>query len=190
MRRFQSMVCGLFLLWAGPTVAHAADGWLALRAPGTHALMRHAQAPGTGDPDDFRLGDCTTQRNLDEIGRTQARAAGATIRANNVHLTLVLASQWCRAMETARLLGFGPVEEAPQLNSFFADRSTRASQTEAIVARLQSAPPTEKLMLVTHQVNITALTGIVPRSGEITVISVSAEGIVTVEGRIAAPALR
>ncbi|OJF97384.1 hypothetical protein AX760_15345 [Pararhizobium antarcticum] len=170
--------------------ARADDGWAFLLAPGTHALMRHAQAPGTGDPANFRLGDCATQRNLDDDGRAQARAAGAALRAKGVRFTHVLSGEWCRTKETARLLDLGPVEDEPQLNSFFTDRSTRARQSAAIIALLKSYPAQEKAILVTHQVNITALTGIVPRSGEITVVSIDPQGALEVVGRIDAQALR
>lgn len=141
-----------------------------LAAPSTVAIMRHALAPGTGDPGAFRLGDCATQRNLDARGRAQARAIGAAIRASGVQIDRVLTSQWCRCRETAALLDVGPVEDAPMLNSFFEDRSTADDQTEALRAFLAALPPDETVMLVTHQVNITALTGRGVSSGEVFVI--------------------
>jgi len=154
-----------------------------LGEPGTHAIMRHAIAPGTGDPASFSLGDCTTQRNLDDRGRSQARAIGAAIRATGVSVTKVLSSQWCRSAETARLLDLGPVNEAPALNSFFADRSTRDAQTEATRRLLAELPDGETAVLVSHQVNITALTGVYPRSGEIVVLKIGNDGAVEVVGR-------
>ena len=142
--------------------------------------MRHAIAPGTGDPADFRIGDCGTQRNLDERGRTQARAVGAAIRAAGVEIDRVLTSQWCRSRETAELVGLGHVEEMPALNSFFEDRSTRDEQTRALREFLAGLPDGERVMLVTHQVNITALTGRGVSSGEVFVLDVAPDGSVEV----------
>lgn len=167
----------------GPARASDAD-WQALGQPGTHIVMRHAIAPGLGDPPGFRLDDCSTQRNLDVAGRAQARRAGAAIRAAGVRVDLVLTSRWCRARETADLLGFTPVEPEPALDSFFADRSTGPRQTAALLARL-AALRGKTAVLVTHQVNITALTGIVPASGEMLVIRPKPDGDgVDVLGRI------
>lgn len=172
---------------AGAATARGADatGWAALAAPGTHAIMRHAIAPGTGDPADFRLGDCATQRNLDETGREQARAIGRAIRDRNIRIDRVLTSQWCRSAETARLLDVAPVTEEPALNSFFGDRRGAGPvQTARVRDILAALPEDEKVVLVTHQVNITALTGVFPASGEVVVISAGDDGSVAVEGRI------
>lgn len=155
-----------------------------LAEPGTHAILRHALAPGTGDPANFALGDCTTQRNLDAVGRAQARAIGAAVRDAGIAVDHVLTSQWCRTAETARLLDLGPVTEAPMLNSFFRDRSTADAQTAATAAALAALPPGETAMLITHQVNITALTGVFPRSGEMVLLSVAEDGGVTVLERV------
>ena len=173
----------------GPTPAVAADvvtGEAALQrlaTPATHAIMRHALAPGTGDPSNFTLGDCSTQRNLDDRGRAQAQAIGAAIRAAGVEVDRVLTSQWCRSAETARLLGLGAVTEEPALNSFFADRSTRDAQTEATGALLAALPAEETAILVSHQVNISALTGVYPRSGEVFVLRIGDDGQIEVVGR-------
>jgi phosphohistidine phosphatase SixA len=154
--------------------------WQALERPGAVAIMRHAIAPGTGDPSDFRLGDCSTQRNLDARGRDQAHAIGAAIRAAGLQIDRVLTSQWCRSRETAELLGLGPVEEMPALNSFFRDRARRDAQTRAVRAYLAGLPDDQRVILVTHQVNITALTGRGVASGEVFVLDVAPDGGVTV----------
>ncbi|MBU2483619.1 MAG: histidine phosphatase family protein [Alphaproteobacteria bacterium] len=154
----------LFLL---PGLALAND-WEALEQPGAMAIMRHALAPGTGDPSEFRLGDCATQRNLDARGREQARRIGEAFRARGIAFRRVLSSQWCRTRETADLLDLGPVSDAPPLNSFFQDFATRERQTRETRALIGSAEG--RLMLVTHQVNISALTGRGTRSGEVLVI--------------------
>lgn len=156
----------LFLLLCGPAAAQ--DDTLALlRQPGAVAIMRHARAPGTGDPPGFRLGECATQRNLDEAGREQARRIGARLRAAGVAAP-VYASEWCRTRETAELLAVGPVQPLPALNSFFGDRAPEAAQTAALRAFMDGLDG--PAVLVTHQVNITALTGVFPADGEMLVL--------------------
>ena len=164
--------------------AAAADPWDALRANGI-VLFRHAEAPGYGDPPDMRLGDCATQRNLDEAGRAQARGIGATVRARGVTVGAVLASQWCRTLETAELAFPGLARPEPAFNSFFADRGTAAAQTDAARAILLGWGGPGALVVVTHQVNITALTSIVPASGEGVVLRRDGASL-AVAGRIAA----
>ncbi|WP_083952781.1 MULTISPECIES: histidine phosphatase family protein [unclassified Thalassospira] len=174
MFRVVTVLGGLLCL---PQAAAASDeAWQIWQSDGVHALMRHAIAPGTGDPANFTLGDCTTQRNLDNTGRQQARQTGDRIREMGIELTSILTSQWCRCVDTAQLLDLGPVTEAPALNSFFRNRSTEAAQTAEIKAKLASLSGDEKLLLVTHQVNITALTDIFPRSGEIILFRMSDDG--------------
>ncbi len=153
----------------------AGDIWAALRQPQSayFLLMRHALAPGTGDPGNFRLGDCSTQRNLSAEGREQARRTGEAFRQRGVAVQRVLSSEWCRCMETAELMGLGAVEQFAPINSFFRDRSTEASQTEAVRQYMfdNSAKPGVTL-LVTHFVNIGALAGSGPASAEIVVMRV------------------
>lgn len=167
-----------------PASGRSDTGWDALKRPGVIAIMRHAIAPGTGDPANFQLTDCSTQRNLDERGRAQARAVGRAIRENGVVIDRVLSSQWCRCLETAELLQLVQVEEFPALNSFFSDRSTEDAQTEETRNFLARLPDDAQIILVTHQVNITALTGRPVRSGEVFVIDVTPDGHVEVLAQI------
>lgn len=160
----------------------AANDWDALKEPGAIAIMRHALAPGTGDPGAFKLDDCSTQRNLDARGRRQAEQTGAGLKAQGIAFDAVLTSQWCRTRETARLLDLGPVTDVPALNSFFQDFSTRDSQTRDTLDLLKKDQ--RRLILVTHQVNISALTGRSTRSGEIIVFRLTKEGEVEVTGSI------
>ena len=153
----------------------------------THAIMRHALAPGTGDPARFELRDCSTQRNLDDRGRQQARRAGEMVRAAGARIERVLSSQWCRCLETSRLLRLGEIEEEPALNSFFQNRSQRGPQTATLRARLTATSHTQTLFMVTHQVNITALTGQGVTSGEIFVIRSHETSDVEVLGRVSVP---
>jgi len=158
--------------------------WTALGSGDHAALLRHATAPGTGDPPAFSLGDCGTQRNLSDEGRAQAARIGARLRANGIGTARVLSSQWCRCLETARLLGLGQVEELPILNSFFETPERRQQQTQALRAWLGDQDSDQPTVLVTHQVNISALTGFYPASGEIVFIRRSASGQITVLGSI------
>jgi phosphohistidine phosphatase SixA len=151
------------------------------------ALMRHARAPGTGDPADFRLDDCSSQRNLDQAGRDQARRTGQAFRDRGVEIGRALSSQWCRCLETARLLALGEVQPFAPLNSFFGDRAQEPGQSEAVRALLAQADAAgPSLIMVTHQVNITALTGVFARSGEIVVLRLGGPDIFETIGSISA----
>ena len=188
-RLFLRLLFGLFLAPPLLTPAFANErgtGWERLAVPKTVAIMRHTIAPGIGDPEDFQIGDCKTQRNLNDNGRLQAQHIGEAVRVAGVTVDRILSSQWCRCLETARLLGLGPVEELASLNSFFADRSTEAGQTEALRAFLRRVTDEETVILVTHQVNITALTGLYTASGEAILLRVEPDGALTVTGRIRA----
>jgi phosphohistidine phosphatase SixA len=161
------------------------DQWQALTGRGKVVLMRHALAPGTGDPSGFRLGDCSTQRNLSEIGREQARQAGQEFRQRQIPVKQVLSSQWCRCLETAKLLNLGEVKPTPALNSFFSDRRTAETQTEQTSQLIAAHRQQEGVVImVTHQVNITALTGIVPQSGAAVVVQANDKGEVVVIGEL------
>jgi phosphohistidine phosphatase SixA len=148
------------------------------------ALIRHATAPGLGDPPGFRIGVCTTQRNLSQEGRDQAGRIGEFFRRKGIKEASVYSSQWCRCLETARLLNLGSVKELPALNSFFEDRSTEESQTKQLRKFIMSLSAGKPVIMVTHQVNITGLTDIVPLSGEIIIFQLTQDGQDKVLGRI------
>ena len=168
--RWQRWV-GLFVLLMGlgtATTAESGDAHLVqpMLAGGEVLLIRHAAAPGTGDPEGFRLGDCATQRNLSDTGRKQARAIGDWLRDQGIERAHVYSSQWCRCLETAELLDLGPVVELPGLNSYYERPQDRESNLAAIRDSLKARPPRgELLILVTHQVTISALTGEFTASG-------------------------
>jgi broad specificity phosphatase PhoE len=163
--------CVLVLLLL-PAAAGAAEDALSrwVGKPDHVIVLRHASAPGTGDPAHFRLGDCSTQRNLSEVGRKQAARIGARLRAAGLGETAVYSSQWCRCLETARLLGVGPVLELPALNSFFQSAGEEGRHTRELRAWIAAADLGRPVVLVTHQVNITALTGIFPAEGEVLIL--------------------
>ncbi len=175
------------LAGVGNAVAQKADNQHlleALKQGQAFAIMRHALAPGTGDPDNFNIDDCSTQRNLSDEGREQARAMGKRFRAAGIEAARVYSSAWCRCKETAELLGLGRVEVFPPLSSFLRDSDGGEAQKKALKDWLQSAPLTPPVVLVTHQVNLTALTGAMPKSSELFVVKRLPEGGFEVLGSI------
>lgn len=170
--------------WSATLRADDEPLWAALRTGDAVALIRHAMAPGTGDPAGFKLEDCATQRNLSEEGRRQARQIGAAFRQNGIPRARVLSSRWCRCLETARLLDLGPVEPFAPLDSFFSQPGRGSVQTAALREFLSRPYDGSPRVLVTHQVNITGLTDVVPRSGEMIVVQPAADGSVRVIGRL------
>ncbi len=159
-----------------PSFARADAATDAVRKGGVALLIRHATAPGTFDPDNFKLDDCATQRNLSDAGRDEARRIGAHLKTLGLQTGEVLTSQWCRCRETAAL-AFGGARDWPALNSFIRDRDSAPRQTGEVLARLLKIKPGDKpLVLVTHQVMVTALSGIYPQSGEVVVVAPTREG--------------
>lgn len=150
-------------------------------------IMRHTLAPGSGDPAGFVLQDCSTQRNLNHEGLQQAKRWGKLLRQQHSGAITVYSSQWCRCLDTARLMGLTPPTPLPVLNSFFAGRGDGDKQTQALVQQFAEAQTTQPTVLVTHQVNFTALTGIFPRSGEAAIIALPLTQPATVLARVAAP---
>lgn len=172
------------VLLPGKTYAESKDAWAAWKQPGVHAIMRHATAPGVGDPENFALGQCNTQRNLSNAGRHEARRLGQTIRQQGIELTAVYSSQWCRCMHTAEELQLGKVQELPALNSFFQGRGSSSAQTTALKKHIAALGQNEKVLYVSHQVNTTALTGVYPDSGQIVLFRLDRNGEIEVVGKI------
>lgn len=151
---------------------------------GGHILMiRHALAPGTGDPANFKIGDCSTQRNLDDRGRAQARSIGERLRSIGIEKARVYSSQWCRCLETAELINLGPVTPLPALNSFYDRPQDREPNLRALRNFLsKQTADSELLILVTHHVTISAITGKAVSSGEGVVLRVKDRGSYDVVG--------
>lgn len=130
-----------------------------MRAGGLVLMIRHASAPGIGDPEEFQLDDCATQRNLDDQGREQARAIGEWLRARGIQNVKLYSSQWCRCLETARLMDLGPVTPLPALNSFFERPGNREPNLSTIRNFIRDhTKPGELIIMVTHQVTISGIT--------------------------------
>ncbi len=157
--------------------ALAADAWAELARPGAIVLFRHATAPGVGDPPGFKADDCATQRNLDDRGRAEARRLGERFRSRKIQVGAVLSSQWCRTRETARLAFGSQARDEPAFNSFFR-LSQEASDVQTARARAVLADwrGPGALVVVTHQVNITALAGVGTASAQGVVVRRGADG--------------
>ena len=155
------LICLVFSSWA-----QASDMREALEQSGANVVfMRHALAPGYGDPDNFKVGDCSTQRNLNDAGRRQAAAIGREFRNNNIVFDRILSSQWCRCQETAHYLGIGAWAEFTGLNSFFQGYADKQQTVQFLEEKLSTIPLDHLVLMVTHQVVISEITGYAPASG-------------------------
>jgi broad specificity phosphatase PhoE len=184
-RRLSVMsLCGL------PLAAAADEAlWQRLAAGGQVVLMRHATTvPGIGDPPGFRLADCATQRNLSAAGRAEAQRIGEALRRRNVPVGALRSSRWCRCLDTARLAFGREPEPWPALDSIHEYPARSAAQTEAL-RRVAAEPPARgNLFLVTHQANVSALTGTGIGPGEMIVLTPRGGDRFDVAGRLSPPA--
>jgi broad specificity phosphatase PhoE len=174
------------VLLGGSAIA-AAQGtepvWEALRTPGAVVVLRHSYAPGTFDPPDARLDDCSTQRNLDETGRVQAQRIGEAFQRHGIAVSSVLSSPRCRCLDTARL-AFGQAQAWTPLQGALRDGDLRQRLVVEVRKRIaahQSGPP---LVLVTHGSVVTDLTGLSIRMGEFVVLRHAGDGRHTVAGQL------
>lgn len=148
-----------------------------LLSQGDHfAMIRHAVVPGGGDPAGFKLGDCSTQRNLSDEGRAQAARIGDKFRAAGVKQARVYSSQWCRCLDTAAGMALGGVSELAELNSFHGRPDLKERQVKALRAWIKAQPLDKPTILVTHFTVISALAGAGPESGGIVIVRREADG--------------
>jgi len=153
-------------------------------AKGYVLLLRHSLAPGVGDPENFKLGDCSTQRNLSQEGRDDASEIGAWIKRQNVKIYRVESSRWCRARQTAELLDIGKVKLNKNLDSLFRE-SNLENHPKTLKTKQQILNHRSKsglLVLVGHYVNIAALVGVGVDSGEGVIVKADKNGVVKVLG--------
>ncbi|MDA0259667.1 MAG: histidine phosphatase family protein [Actinobacteria bacterium] len=152
-------------------------------------LMRHALAPGIGDPENFQVGDCKTQRNLSDEGRQDARDVGDWLERQDVKIRSIESSRWCRAKETAELLDIGTVKLNRHLDSLFQESDlVNHKQTIEIKKRIVSHRSNRGLLVfVGHLVNITALTGVSLGSGEGVLVRANTKGEIKVKGYSPSP---
>ena len=129
-------------------------------------FMRHALAPGFGDPHNFIKEDCSTQRNLNNKGRLQARLIGSYLKASDIKFSEILTSEWCRCIDTIKELNLGKWETFSGLNSFFEGHEKKVQVMNKLQKKLDSLDNSDLVLFVTHQVVITEQTGVAPSSGE------------------------
>lgn len=184
MRRFWMLLLAACLApaaWADEAL------WAKLKAGGNVVLMRHASTgEGRGEPRGFKLGDCATQRNLSDAGREEARLLGRLFKFRAINLAPIRSSQWCRCQETARLAFGEEPEPWPLLNSLHVQPDREfdlAAEVDALAAKVK---PPYNAVLVTHDFNIRALTGISPKEAEL-IVARSVGGKLEVIGRLSLP---
>jgi phosphohistidine phosphatase SixA len=152
-----------------------------LRKGGCVVVLRHAQTdPGIGDPAGYTLADCSSQRNLSIAGRQQASAIGSWFMTHSLAPRLVQSSPWCRCKDTADA-AFGRHTVVAELGSTFDNDAAQDASTRALKNRLASAAAGQFDVWVTHQVNMTALTGLYPAMGEAFVVN--AAGVTLMRSR-------
>ena len=141
-----------------------------LKEGGKLIFIRHAYAPGNGDPDNFNLEDCSSQRNLNEKGKKQSKKIGIFFKKNSVPISRILSSEWCRCKETANL-AFGTYEEKSFLNSFYDEKfkKYKKKQMKELNTYIKEWNGKKNLVLITHYVVISETLGFYPASGEIVI---------------------
>ena len=189
MRRVALLIAAVVISSLLPNQAVAKDLVIWDKLQGTNPrgyvlLMRHALAPGVGDPENFKLGDCSTQRNLSDQGRQDAREIGEWLKRRDIPILRVESSRWCRARETAELLDIGKVRANKNLDSLFEDADPIGDpQTANIRKRIVDHRQSRGLLvMVGHFVNVSALTGVGLESGEGVLLRANSRGEIKVVG--------
>jgi broad specificity phosphatase PhoE len=158
--------------------------WGLLKEGGQVVLIRHAlTTPGSGDPPGMQLDDCSTQRNLSEEGREQARQLGAAFRARSIPVSRVLSSPWCRCLDTARL-AFGKAEVSQSLGNLFGRPENRDKQAREMRALVGAWRGPGNLVLLSHGATIQALTDVSPEPAEMVILSPQGNGRFDMAGRL------
>ena len=141
-----------------------------LKKGGNLIFIRHAYAPGGGDPDNFDIADCSTQRNLSNSGKEQSKRIGIFFERNQIPIDQVLSSEWCRCKETAEI-AFNKFETKNFLNSFFSEKfaKNKKKQIKELKEYIQNWNGEKNLVLVTHYVVISEALNYAPSSGEIVI---------------------
>ena len=141
-----------------------------LKKGGNIIFIRHAIAPGNGDPQNFDISKCATQRNLSKDGELQALKIGKFFKENDIKLTKVLSSEWCRCKDTAKI-AFGNYETKNFLNSFYDERFLKNKDKQILDFQkfIRNWNKTGNLVLVTHYVVISEILDLTTSSGEIVI---------------------
>ena len=153
-----------------------------LKNGGNLIFIRHAYAPGGGDPDNFEINDCSTQRNLSVAGREQAKKIGKFFHENQIPIDKVISSEWCRCKDTAQI-AFKRFETKDFLNSFFSKKfyKNRIKQIKDLNKYIDKWDSSKNLVLVTHYVLITEVLNYAPSSGEIVISDIKFKKIGNIE---------
>ena len=186
-KNFIVVVLLLFSLMTQSAYANELAIWDKLQGTnpkGYVLLLRHTLAPGVGDPENFKLNDCSTQRNLSQAGRDDAKAVGDWLKRREIKVARVESSRWCRAKETAQLLGIGRVRLNANLDSLFESQDpAKAIQTVRVKKQIVDwRNKSGLLVLVGHFVNIGAVAGVGVGSGEGVLVKADSKGKITVVG--------
>ena len=162
------LICIIFIILLFRTDAQARSELETIRnsISANVIFLRHALAPGFGDPNNFIKQDCSTQRNLSNKGRLQARLIGHYLKASKIRFSEILTSEWCRCIDTTKELNLGNWKTFSGLNSFFQGHEQKNKVMDKLRKKLNSLAHSDLVLLVTHQVVILAQTGIAPKSGE------------------------
>ena len=173
------------LALAASTPAFADEAlWSQLRSGGFVIFVRHAQTdPGVGDPAGFKLGDCKTERNLNAAGRAEAKRLGEAFRREKIPVAQVLASEWCRCRDTARI-AFGTYEVWPALNNLFGRAENADAQRRTMIERASRFRGPGNLVLVSHGSTIAPVAGVSPAPAEMIVMKPAGAGKLGLVGRI------
>ncbi len=147
-------------------------------------LLRHTLAPGVADPENFKLDDCTTQRNLSQVGRDDAKSVGQWLKRLDIKIARVESSRWCRAKETAQLLDIGKVRLNSNLDSLLQSKDpVKAIQTVRVKKQIVDyRNKSGLLVLVGHYINIGAVTGVGVESGEGVLVKADSKGVIRIVG--------
>ena len=153
-----------------------------LKKGGNLIFIRHAYAPGGGDPDNFDIADCSTQRNLSNSGKEQSKRIGVFFERNQIPIDQVLSSEWCRCKETAEI-AFNKFETKNFLNSFFSEKfaKNKKKQIKELKEYIQNWNGEKNLILVTHYVVISEALNYAPSSGEIVISDKNFKKIANIE---------
>ena len=166
----------------------AGDAWDLLKKPGHIILLRHSNAPGNLPETDTDFANCAIQRNLDDAGRAQAARIGDEFRKHRIGKVRLLSSQYCRALDTARLTKLGPVTQEPILNQVtYLELIAMRAAGDKGRALMKKIPASQLTMLVTHVTNIQSIADVKLDSGEMAIVHFDKSGAVVVDGKIMVP---
>lgn len=183
MKTIATLLAAFLLALTAPATATEA-GWALLRNGGQVVLLSHANAPGSGEPANFDVENCRTQRNLSDRGRQQARRIGALFAARAEPVDHILSSRWCRATETAELaFPRVEIEKLEALDPAPADEAAAAEARAAVIALIRDYTGRGNLVLLTHPDTVEMLTGTRPREAEAVIVNADGEALV-IHGRI------